>query len=176
MFRIRRIYDNTLSIDRDAIADVQTILRQQFPDLIDSEITSLEAKLANPLKYKFKTILFIAENSRRRIKGFAILNNASDLDFCYLDFISVEPRTTGGIGSALYTRAREEARSVGAAGIFLECLPDDPALCRDKNVLRQNRARLRFYERFDVPPMCYNTAYETPLDPDDDCSPYLLFD
>ncbi len=175
MFRIRRIYDNTLSIDRDAITDVQTILRQQFPGLIDSEITSLAAKLANPLKYKFKTILFIAENSRRRIKGFAILNNAPDLDFCYLDFISVEPRTTGGIGSALYARAREEARSVGAAGIFLECLPDDPALCRDKKVLRQNRARLRFYERFDVLPIA-NTAYETPLDPDDDCPPYLLFD
>ncbi len=175
MFRIRRIYDNILSIDRDAIAEVKAILRHQFPGLHESEITSLEAKLVNPLKYQFKTILFVAENSKRQIKGFALLNHAPDLKFCYLDFISVEHRTTGGIGSALYNRAREEAKSIQAIGIFLECLPDDPALCRDKSGLRQNRARLRFYERFDVFPII-NTAYETPLQPDDDCPPYLLFD
>ena len=35
-------------------------------------------------------------------------------------------------------------------GIFLECLPDDPALCSDKAILKQNKARLRFYERFGV--------------------------
>ena len=175
MFRIRRIYDNTLSIDQDAIAEVKTILRHQFPGLAESEIASLEAKLANPLKYQFKTILFAAENSRHQIKGFALLNHMPDLKFCFLDFISVEHRTTGGIGGALYTRARDEARSIGAVGIFLECLPDDPALCRDKGVLRQNRARLRFYERFEVFPID-NTAYETPLKPDGDCPPYLLFD
>ncbi len=175
MFRIRRIYDNNLSIDQDAIIEVQTILQQQFPGLRKNEILDLDHKLADPLKYRFKTILFVAEGSRGKIKGFAIVNHVTDLRFCYLDFISVKPKTTGGIGSALYARVRNEAILLKAEGIFFECLPDDPALCKDKSIIRQNSARLRFYERFGVLPIT-NTAYETPLASGDDCPPYLLFD
>ena len=175
MFRIRRIYDNALAIDQEAITEVQRILRLQFSGLPEEACSSLLRKLADPLKYRLRTILFIASDHRGRTKGFAILNHAPDLQFCYLDFISVDLITSGGIGGALYTRVRDEAKRLKTVGIFLECLPDDPALCSDKAILKQNKARLRFYERFGVLPII-NTAYETPLKEGGDNPPYLLFD
>jgi len=175
MFRIRRIYDNALAIDQEAIIEVQRILRLQFADLPKEAASSLLRKLADPLKYRLYTILFVANDNRGRVKGFAILNHAPDLHFCYLDFISVDLITSGGIGGALYTRVRDEAIRLHAVGIFLECLPDDPALCSDKAILKQNKDRLRFYERFGVLPII-NTAYETPLKEGEECPPYLLFD
>jgi acetoin utilization deacetylase AcuC-like enzyme/GNAT superfamily N-acetyltransferase len=175
MFRIRRIYDNALEIDRDAIHQVLRILREQFADLPEKSPSTLARKLEDPLKYRLRTILFVADDSRGRVKGFAILNHAPDLHFCYLDFISVDVMTSGGIGGALYARVREEARRLKTIGIFLECLPDEPSLCKDKIVLKQNRARLRFYERFGAHPII-NTAYETPLKEGGDCPPYLVFD
>lgn len=176
MFRIRRVYDHTLPIDRDALDQVQEILRKQFSALDGKEIDALPEKLVNPLKYRFRTILFVAEGKRHRVLGFALMNHAPDLNFCYLDFISVKPaRNAGGIGGALYERVREEAINLKVCGIFMECLPDDPDLCRDRELLRENRARLRFYEQYGVRPV-KNTAYETPLKPGDDCPPYLLYD
>ena len=155
---------------------MQEILRRQFGALPEREIASLPQKLANPFKYRFRTILFVAEGLRRQVQGFALLNHAPDLDFCYLDFISVRPgATAGGTGGALYGRVRDEGRLLETIGIFMECLPDDPRLCRDLALVKQNRARLRFYERYGTRPVI-NTAYETPLKPGEDCPPYLLFD
>jgi len=117
MFRIRRIYDDTLSIDRETIEQVQQILRSQFSAVSEGEISSLAQKLSNPLKYRFRTILFVADDMKPRVKGFALLNHAPDLSFCFLDFLSVDPKAAaGGIGGALYARVREEARALGNAG------------------------------------------------------------
>jgi acetoin utilization deacetylase AcuC-like enzyme/GNAT superfamily N-acetyltransferase len=176
MFRIRRVYDDTFPVDKDAIVRVQQILREQFPSLHEEKITELPEQLRNPLKYRFRSILFIAEGERGRVKGFAILQHAPDLNFCYLDFMAAGRRQTGGgIGGALYERVREEAHALKALGLFLECLTDDPALCSDPKILRQNIARLRFYERYGAKPIV-NTAYEQPMRPDDDCPPYLVYD
>lgn len=176
MFRIRRVYDDTLAVDRESLDQVRQILRSQFSAVAEEELVNLGQKLSNPLKYRFRTVLFIAEGMKSRIKGFALLNHASDINFCFLDFISVAPKASAeGIGGALYERVREEARSLGADGIFMECLPDDPRLCREPAIIRQNRARLRFYERYGARPIV-NTAYETPLQPEHDCPPYLVHD
>ncbi|MEE4165876.1 MAG: acetylpolyamine amidohydrolase, partial [Desulfocapsaceae bacterium] len=175
MFRIRRIYDNALAIDQDAITEAQRIMRLQFSDLPDEAGSDLLRKLADPLKYRLRTILFVANDHLGRIKGFAILNHAPDLHFCYLDFISVDLITSGGVGGALYSRVQDEARRLQSVGIFFECLPDDPTLCSDKTILKQNKARLRFYERFGVFPII-NTKYETPLEAGGQNPPYLLFD
>lgn len=176
MFRIRRVYDDTLPIDRDAIGQVQEILAGQFPGLARKEIERLPAKLLNPLKYQFRTILFVAEGQHNRVKGFALVNYAPDLNFSYLDFLSVQPaKNAGGIGGALYEKVRDEAKRLKVCGIFMECLPDDARLCRDKKILNQNRSRLRFYERYGAVPVV-NTAYETPLEEGDDCPPYLVYD
>ena len=176
MFRIRRIYDDLLPVDRHAIAQVQGILREQFPLLPKDKVNKLPDQLRNPFKYRFRSILFVAEGIKGRVKGFALLQHVPDLRFCYLDFISAATyRTGGGIGGALYQRVREEALSLDALGLFFECLPDDPNLCKDQRILKQNAQRLRFYERFGARPII-NTAYETPVKLGGDCPPYLVFD
>ena len=57
----------------------------------------------------------------------------------------------------------------------MECLPDDEALCRDKSDIEQNKSRLAFYERYGARPIT-GTKYETRVNPEDDCPPYLVFD
>jgi acetoin utilization deacetylase AcuC-like enzyme/GNAT superfamily N-acetyltransferase len=173
---MRRIHDDNIPIDKEAIAHVQNILRTQFKGLSEKEILRLPDQLRNPLKYRFRSILLVADDLRGRVKGFALLFHVTDLNFCYLDFISTAQKSVGrGIGGALYERVRDEAHLLGTGGLFFECLPDDPALCKDPQVLKQNVARLRFYERYGARPIA-NTAYETPLKPGDDCPPYLVYD
>jgi len=155
---------------------VQAILRHQFPDLSEKKIEKIPEQLRNPLKYRFKTVLLVVEDSYGNVKGCALLSYAPDLNFCYLDYIATTRQSTGGgIGGALYERVREEALSMNCIGLFFELLPDDPALCRDPKTLRQNKARIRFYERYGARPIA-NTKYETPLTPGDDNPPYLAFD
>ncbi|WP_461210490.1 acetylpolyamine amidohydrolase [Desulfocurvus sp. DL9XJH121] len=175
MFRIRRIFDDIVPRDRQAVAQVQAILKAQFRDAPAGEYEDIPAKLRDPLSYGFKTILFVAEG-RDAVRGFALLLHAPDLSFCYLDYIGSLPgRTSRGIGGSLYERVREEALLLGDMGIFLECPSDDSAICRDASLLRQNAARLKFYERYGARPIV-NTAYETPLSPEDDSPPVLVFD
>ncbi|SDB27081.1 Acetoin utilization deacetylase AcuC [Desulfonatronum thiosulfatophilum] len=176
MFRIRRVQDATWPGDARIINQVQDILREQFPLLSAEDLAKLPEQLSNPLKFRFRTILFAAEGSDNRLKGFALLMHAPDLHFGYLDFISAAKLQTGaGVGGALYARVREEAKALGLTGIYFECLPDDPALCPDASILKQNKGRLRFYERFGAKPIA-GTAYETPFKPGDSCPPYLVFD
>jgi len=118
----------------------------------------------------------VAEGTRGRVIGFALLFHEPILKFCYLDYISAASQKTGrGIGSALYERVREECLALDVMGLFMECLPDDPKLSPDPVIRRQNAARLRFYERYGARPIA-NTAYETPLKAEDDNPPYLVYD
>jgi len=175
MFRIRRIYDDAAPANRTAIATVQQILRDRFPLLHPDEVDHLPEKLKNPLKYRFRSILFVAD-VKRAIRGFALLMHASDLNFCFLDFISTAQHQAGrGLGSALYDRIREEAARLGCRGLFFECLPDDSALCADPEILRQNARRLKFYEAWGARPLA-NTRYETPVRENDDNPPFLVID
>jgi len=176
MFRIRPIYDTRLPIDQHAVRHAQEILRERFPLLAEEDVEQLPALLANPFLKHYRSILFVAEDGRANVRGFALLCHFPDLHFCYLDFVSVSHRHGGGgIGSALYDRVREEARALGNTALFFECLPDDPALCRSPEILRENIARLRFYERYGARPVI-GTAYETSLNAGDDCPPYLVAD
>jgi acetoin utilization deacetylase AcuC-like enzyme/GNAT superfamily N-acetyltransferase len=176
MFRIRRIHDDLRPLNREAIIQVEQILRDQFPLLAKSDIDKIPELLRNPVKQGFRSILYVAENARQRVQGFALLSHEPDLRFCYLDYISAAKHTTGGgIGGSLYEHLREEALVMGARGIFFECLPDDPSLCREPEILKQNQARLKFYEKYGAFPII-NSAYETPIKPDDDNPPYLVFD
>ncbi|MBG0775357.1 MAG: histone deacetylase family protein [Desulfovibrionaceae bacterium] len=175
MFRIRRVFDDTLPRDRQAIAQVQEMLKAQFDAVRAKEYEDIPAKLRDPLAFRFRTILYVAERGYS-VRGFAILLHVTDVNFCYLDWLCASPGGTGrGVGGALYAHLREQARLLGACGIFFECPSDDPAVCRNHGLLRANRARMRFYERFGARPVV-GTAYETPLSPTDDCPPSLLFD
>lgn len=176
MFRIHRIFDVTTPTNRQLLSQVQAMLRVQFEQLSEKDIAKLPRQLANPLKYRFRSILLVAEDADATVRGFAMLMHAPDLDFCYLDYVCAgRGETGGGIGGALYQRVREEAYQLGVVGLFFECLPDDPALSPDPKVRRQNAARLKFYERFGARPIA-NTAYETPISEGETDPPYLVFD
>lgn len=177
MLIIRRIPDDTMPMDSSTIVQVQEILRSQIPGLHEEEISSIPEQLKNPLKYRFRSTLFIAENHRGTVQGFALMLFAPDLKFCYLDLIaSRKGITSGGIGGSLYENVRNEARKLGATGLFFECLPDDPAMVKNQAVLDQNMARLKFYERFGAFPII-NTRYEKPVKQgQEEWAPYLLCD
>ncbi len=176
MFRIRRVFDDRSPVNREAVSQVQQILRDQFPQLAKYDVDKIPELLLNPLKHKFRSIVYLAEDPHGAIKGFALISHDAQLKFCYLDYISAAKNITGGgIGGALYEHVREEALALGVHGIFFECLPDDPQLCKDPETLKQNRARLRFYEAYQAYPIV-GTGYETPVKPEDDNPPYLVFD
>lgn len=177
MLIIRRIQDNSLPSDRNAIEQVQEILRSRFSAVREKYITQVPEQLTDPFKYRFRTSLMVAENGTGTVQGFSLMLYAPDLRFCFLDFIATRKNViTGGIGSSLYEATRREAITLGSVGLFFECLPDDPLLCLDHAVIGENRARLRFYEQFGAYPLI-NTAYETPITPEDkSCPPYLVCD
>lgn len=176
MFRIRRVYDDITPANKDAITEVQNILRAQFPRLLRRTVAKLPEQLRNPMKYRFRSILFVAEGVKGHIDGFALLFHGPALKFCYLDYISAaQKKMGGGIGGALYERVREEALELNTVGLFFECLPDAPRLSRNSEVRNVNAARLRFYERYGARPIV-NTRYETPVKPGDDNPPYLVYD
>lgn len=176
MFRIRRVISDRYEADNQAMARVRQILESQFPGISPDKLDAIPDQLRNSLHYKLQTSLYVAESKPGVVDGFALMMYAPDLKFVYLDYIaSRRGSTSGGVGSALYQRIREEVVHLGVKGIFLETLPDDPDLCRDKSMLDQNRARLRFYEKFGALPLI-NTLYETPVKEGDDCPPYLVCD
>ncbi len=176
MFRIRRIFDDIVPADRYALEQVSAILKSQFELLDRHKIDRIPDLLRSPLKYGVRSIVFVAEDNRARVRGLAFLDHDVDLNFCYLDYLVSDRKLVGrGVGGALYARVRSEALSLGVSGIFFECLPDNPNLCRDPKILKENRARLRFYESYGARPII-NTAYETPVTPEGDNPPFLVFD
>ena len=176
MFRIRKIFNPWLEGNRQSAEKVREIMELQFPGMPATQIENIFLQMRNPVGKKFQTSLVIADDYRSNIRGFAVLLYMSDLKFCYLDYLAVTPgKPTSGVGGSIYERIREEAESLGTIGIFCEFLPDDPALCRDQSYIRQNMKRLAFYERYGAFPVL-NTKYETPVNPENDCPPYLVYD
>ncbi len=176
MFRIRRIFDDLSPANGKALARIGEILKEQFPGARPGEAESIPEKLRNQLKYGFQTILFAAEKGAGKVHGFALALYDPLLKFTFLDYITVPgAEAGGGLGGILYERVRKEALDLGCVGLFFECLPDDPELCRDGETRKQNAARLRFYERYGAVPVA-GTKYETPLEPGGDNPPYLVFD
>lgn len=175
VFRITRIHDDVTQGDTATVAAVQTILREQFSELSEKLIEKIPSQLRDPLESKFRSILLVAEK-RNEVVGFALFMIATDQRFAYLDFMSAAAKMTGrGLGGVLYERVREEARLLGADGLYFECLPDDKEKVSDAKFLRANQARLRFYERFGARPIA-NAAYDSPVSPDDTDMPVLVLD
>ena len=176
MLRIRRIYDDVVPANRALIEQIKELLRTRFSQVPEEEIDSIGEKLRNPFKQRFRTILFVAEGARRQVQGFAMLLHEPQIGFCYLDWIATTAgRTGGGLGGALYDRIRMQAAALESRGLFFECLPDDADRCPEDLLLKENRARLRFYERYGARPIV-GTAYEAPVKPGDTCMPHLVYD
>jgi GNAT superfamily N-acetyltransferase len=176
MLRIRRIYDDVLPVNREILRQVKDILRSRFSAVAEEEVEAIGEKLRNPFKQRFRSILFVAESMKGRVKGFAMLLHEPEIGFAYLDWIATAAvRSGGGLGGALYERLRQEAEAMKVRGLFFECLPDDAENCPDAAILRENRSRLRFYERYGARPII-NTGYELPVRPEDTCMPHLVYD
>ena len=97
MLRIRKVADATTAVNRSAIEAAQKIMREQFPQMPDYDIAKLPEQLANPLKHKFVSRLFVAENARDQTLGVALLLHAPDIGFSYLEIVS---QTAPGFASA----------------------------------------------------------------------------
>jgi acetoin utilization deacetylase AcuC-like enzyme len=176
MFRIRKVNDDIFPMNQSAVKQVMEIMRIRFSGVSEEKISSIPEQLRNPLKYQFRSLFFVAESFTGKLRGFALLLHAPDLNFCYLDYIATnKDQISAGVGGALYERCREEAFLLKSVGIFLESLPDDPELCSGEERLSQNASRLQFYERYGARPF-EHTLYETPVKSDDTCAPYLVFD
>ena len=175
MFRIRQITSDSIPANRRMVEDVKAALRERLPGLPAKELDTFEDRLRDPLAYQMRAMLFVADDMRGHMLGFAYVSYAPDHRFCLLDYIVTPAKTGGGVGGALYERIREAARTLDCIGLFFECLPDDPALCADPALAKQNAARLRFYERFGARPIIH-TDYERPINPGDLDMPHLVFD
>jgi acetoin utilization deacetylase AcuC-like enzyme/GNAT superfamily N-acetyltransferase len=177
MIRIRRIYDDVLPVNRSALREVRQIFDEQFPDAPVADIEPLAERLRNPFRKRFRTILFVAENQRHHVNGFAIVLHEPEIGFCYLDYLAAGKAVPGrGIGAALYEHVRDEALGLGVEGVFFECLPDDKDRCADPAQRKLNAARLRFYERYGARPIV-GTSYELPVPgAEDDNLPHLVWD
>ncbi|MEW6672190.1 MAG: histone deacetylase family protein [Thermodesulfobacteriota bacterium] len=176
MFQIRRIYDEILPVNKEALRQIREIFWAQFKEAPKSDAKNIGEKLHNPFIQQFRSIIHVAETARRKVLGFALVHHDPDLRFCFLDYLAAAKWLTGGgIGGALYEKVREEAFDLGAKGLFFECLPDDPAECSDPRLLKENAARLRFYEHYGARPVV-NTKYEMPIKPEDTCMPHFVYD
>lgn len=176
MFRIRKIFDDISAANKDAIDQVLAIMRKQFPNARPEDFEKIPRQLHDPMQYKYRSILFVAEDNRDKVKGFAMLLHMPDLGITYLEMISAAPgKTGGGIGGVIYERIRDEAKSLGSKGLFFECSVDDPEIISNPEILQQNAARLRFYERYGVFPII-NNEYASPINPGDEDLYYLMYD
>ena len=176
MFRIRTITSDIYPRDKAAIEQVKDILKSHFAAVSEEKFDLIPEQLRDPLKYKFTTKLFVAEDHKGFVKGFAYLYYAPDLGFCFLDYIATRKDViSGGIGGALYQRVREEAKNLNSLGLFFECLPDEPTFCKEESLISDNKKRLRFYETYGARPIV-NTLYEMPVSETDTCPPHLVYD
>jgi acetoin utilization deacetylase AcuC-like enzyme len=142
----------------------------------EEEVTSLPQRLKDPLLYRFRTLLFVADDLQGNVKGFALVSHDPENRFLFLDWLASGKRLTGGgIRGALYEWVRDEARDLGAIGIFFECAPDERDECSSEQVFRANVSRLRFYERYGARPIV-GTEYRAPIKPGDRGLPHLVFD
>lgn len=175
MFRIRQISDPSQPANRRKIVRAQELLRERLSGMPEYEIDELPQRLRDPLRYRFGAMLFVADDLRGKMLGFALCSSAPDIGFMLLDSIVTVPGAVGGVGGALYERVQEAARATSPLGLFFECLPDDADACSEPAFALQNAARLRFYERFGARPIT-GTQYEHPLSPSDLDMPHLVHD
>lgn len=177
MLRIRKIRDTRTAANRAAVEDAQRIIRAQFPLLPPADVDKLPDQLDDPFRYRFVSELFVLEDGQQRIRAVALVLYDPELHFSYLEIISTAPgaRRGSGMGGALYDRIRQEAAALGSAGLYFECLPDDPETSPDPAIRKQNGARLKFYERYGAFPIV-GTLYQLPVRDGDTDMPFLVFD
>jgi acetoin utilization deacetylase AcuC-like enzyme/ribosomal protein S18 acetylase RimI-like enzyme len=175
MFRITHVLGAHREHDRRYIAEAHALLAASFPDTAkDSEY--IAKKLVGQTARGYPAILLIAHDSETHVAGFALADYFEPIGFAYLDYIVTRTEQRGrGLGGALYEALREDLVARGAKGLFLEVPTDDPLQVKDPVVLKQNKTRLKFYERYGAFPVV-GTLYDQPIRPGKPPEPRLLYD
>jgi acetoin utilization deacetylase AcuC-like enzyme/GNAT superfamily N-acetyltransferase len=176
VLRTDRITSAATPEDRRRLGEACNILRAAFPGYAD-RIDALPRLLASVHEREFSIIILTLEDSNLKPRAVALVHHHADLGYAWLDILATATDLrSGGHGSALYQALREHLGEMGVRGLFMDVPPDDPAKVKDPALLPANRARLRFYERFDARPIV-GTDYDgpPPLGQDYD-PPFLVFD
>jgi len=175
MFRISHVLGAHREHDRRRIAEVNSMLASAFPYLAE-EPDYIARKLVDQAARGVPSVLLIAHGPSDHVVGFALADYFEAIGFAYLDFIVTRSEERGrGLGGALYEALREDMIARGAHGLFLEVPTDDPSQVDDPVALKQNKSRLKFYERYGAFPIA-GTLYDQPIRPGQPAEPRLLFD
>ena len=67
IFKIRKITDPHLPSNDLAINQVFSILRTHFPTVKEDKINEILEQMKDPLKYKFSSNLFVAEDGKSNV-------------------------------------------------------------------------------------------------------------
>ena len=158
------------------VAEVQRIFRTYFGAAYGDYADRIPDLLRRQAELGHRTILLTAEDVGVRVTAFALAFHYPDLGSTLLDFIVVDPSVRQrGIGGALYEALREYLTRLGSRGLYLEVRPDDPELEPDATRRRENRSRIRFYERFGARVLA-GTDYEQRRPGREEGEPYVMFD
>jgi hypothetical protein len=68
MIRIRKITNPYLEANIRKIEAVKEIIRVQFPAVSERKISDLDEQFVDPLKHRYQSSLFIAEDIHERVK------------------------------------------------------------------------------------------------------------
>lgn len=174
MIRFVHLYDPDHEPRR--MAEVQRIFRSYFGAAYGDYADRIPDLLRRQAELGHRTILITAERAMGEMLAFALAFHYPDLNATLLDFIVVDPTVRQrGIGGALYEALREYVARLGSSGLYFEVRPDAPELEPDPARRRENRARIRFYERFGAR-VITGTTYERKRPGRDEGEPYILFD
>ena len=176
MIRFRRLFDLASTADRRQFDEVVALFKLTFPEEV-AILDRMGALAESRAPGDFGWILLIAEDGRGEVLGFSFSLYFPDLRFGYLYYIASHPeRRARGIGGALYEATRELMIAKGARGLFLDAGPDEKEKLRHPELLRINRSRLKFYERYGARPIV-GTLYDAVPNPaNEGYQTFLLFD
>jgi acetoin utilization deacetylase AcuC-like enzyme/ribosomal protein S18 acetylase RimI-like enzyme len=158
------------------VREVQRIFRSYYGSAYAGYAEKIPELLRRQPELGFRVILISAENHRGDVLGFALAFHFPRLQATVLDFLVIDPDVRQrGVGGALYESLREFLARIESRALYLEVRPDDPELETDAAVRRENRARIRFYERFGARVLA-GTSYEAKRPGRAEGEPYLMFD
>lgn len=159
------------------LAEVQRIFRGYYGKVYGEYAERIPKLLRDQTKHGVRVVLITAEGTPgARVLAFALAFHYPDIESTLLDFIVVDPAARQrGIGGALYDALSEHLMRIGSRALYLEARPDDPALEPDAAIRKENRARIRFYERYGAR-VITGTGYEARRPGRTEGEPYLMFD
>ena len=113
MFRIRTLTDASAPANQKAIAEIQTIIRDQFADMTDKDVAKLPDQIFDPITHQFVAKVSVAEDGRGRIRGFSLLLVDPQLNFGYLELIAT------AASARLFMSKSSSARGKRACAVFI---------------------------------------------------------